>query len=347
MPRGKQTADEVDGNLQDIRVYVCAHLAELGPRAKAPLKACFRQRGGDEERRFHWFLQKHEERFTEAQRQHMDATLALLMQHGTAGAGSETAPRSSSKRDLSPVPIGDDVEEPSPPPPEPRTYRRRCRRAIVPTRPDRYRWTADIMALEEQMPCYGPPEVMAFAWRMLLHRLEFMSQSPIPKDVLKAYAKPQTEWWRRAGIVEHPKIPAWCPNGGKQGSTGVKEWHYNLCVVLYADAQAFLVALAAHDRIRQAELRELFGVTTEDSWEEIKRKISECWIPEHGQRRNHASDAAEELLEEAGILPVHGASLRHLAQWDLEHLPASLSPAEAKKCRVLGRSPTEGPLDEA
>ena len=101
-----------------------------------------------------------------------------------------------------------------------------------------------------------------------------MSQSPIPKDVLKAYAKPQTEWWQKAGIVEKPTIPAWCPSGGKQGKTGVKEWHYNLCVVLYADAQAFLAALAEYDRIRKAEDTELFGITSEDSWDEIKKETS-------------------------------------------------------------------------
>ena len=116
MPRGKLTAEQLDGNLTELRVYVCAHLAELGPRAKASLKACFALQVCDEERRVYLFLHKHEKRFTEAQRTHMDETLALLMQHGkssgdlhpAAGAGSEAAPSSSLKRDLSSVPVGDD-----------------------------------------------------------------------------------------------------------------------------------------------------------------------------------------------------------------------------------------------
>ena len=153
---------------------------------------------------------------------------------------------------------------------------------------DQYSWIAEIKALEEQMPEYSAPEVMVDAWKILMHRLRFMSQSPISRDVLMAYAKPQTEWWQKAGIVERPKIPAWCPNGGKHGRTDVKVMHYDLCVVLYADAKAFLAALAEYDRIRKAEDRELYGITNEDSWEEIKRKHHEGWAPARAQRPDPA-----------------------------------------------------------
>ena len=97
-----------------------------------------------------------------------------------------------------------------------------------------------------------------------MSRLRFMSQSNIPKDVLKGYAKPQKEWWQKAGIVDHPTIPAWCRGGGKQTTTDVKEWHYHLCAVLCADARAFLAALAEYDRICEAAEKELLGFTDEE-----------------------------------------------------------------------------------
>ena len=77
-------------------------------------------------------------------------------------------------------------------------------------------------------------------------------------------------------------MPNHNPSGGKrqefcsipQYPRGVlvEARHYDLCVPLFADAQAFLAALAEYDRIRDAKDKELFGITSEDSWEEVERK---------------------------------------------------------------------------
>ena len=107
----------------------------------------------------------------------------------------------------------------------------------------------------------GAPACMMYEWMVLMQRLDFMSSSPIPKDILVEFAKPKpspphrkaTSWWARSGIVEHPKIPVWCPQGGKQGSISKELMHYNLTYVLLEDAKMFLAAVAEYKRVVHEE----------------------------------------------------------------------------------------------
>ena len=122
--------------------------------------------------------------------------------------------------------------------------------------------TADpyFCSIAEQVAA-GSPACMEYEWMVLMQRLDFMSSSPIPKDILVEFAKPKlklphrkaTSWWARAGIVEHPKIPVWCPQGGKQGTISNELMHYNLTHVLLEDAKMFLAAVAEYNRVVHEE----------------------------------------------------------------------------------------------
>ena len=122
--------------------------------------------------------------------------------------------------------------------------------------------TADpyFCSIAEQVAA-GSPACMEYEWMVLMQRLDFMSSSPISKDILVEFTKPKlklphskaTSWWARAGIVEHPKIPVWCPQGGKQGTISNELMHYNLTHVLLEDAKMFLAAVAEYNRVVHEE----------------------------------------------------------------------------------------------
>ena len=122
--------------------------------------------------------------------------------------------------------------------------------------------TADpyFCSIAEQVAA-GSPACMEYEWMVLMQRLDFMSSSPIPKDILAEFARPKlklphrkaTSWWARAGIVEHPKIPVGCPQGGKQGTISNELMHYNLTHVLLEDAKMFLAAVAEYNRVVHEE----------------------------------------------------------------------------------------------
>jgi hypothetical protein len=109
----KLSAQQIDSKLADIRDYVRADLRNLVARGAATMKAIFSAKRqvtieDHTETAFYQFLQKYEERFSEAQRAYADETFALLAQyrqssgvHTRAETGCRAASSNDPQRDRS------------------------------------------------------------------------------------------------------------------------------------------------------------------------------------------------------------------------------------------------------
>ena len=77
LPENQGDAMQLDNKLEALRDYVSAHLDDLATVSSRSLKAVFARQRNSTERSFYKFLWSSAKRFTEAQRSHGDATLAL------------------------------------------------------------------------------------------------------------------------------------------------------------------------------------------------------------------------------------------------------------------------------
>ena len=133
-----------------------------------------------------------------------------------------------------------------------------------------YGHVAQIKAIQEQMRFSAKPEILMPTYLILKLRLELMSDTRYCASLenLKRLACPPGReplaWWEKAGVVLRPTTPTWCQQGGKQAAMPVASIHYNLCVVLAADAAAFLAAAAEYQRIMNQAWEEIFGVTSDE-----------------------------------------------------------------------------------
>ena len=140
-----------------------------------------------------------------------------------------------------------------------------------------------------------------------------MLEAPIQKKALKNFAKPQTTWWKKSDIVEHPKLPRPSPKFGKQGQTDVRCWHYNLCHTLYVDSQAFLAAVNMYDRIN-FRLDKLVAINDDEEKHRILNQHP--WTPEiHEEAKSAAQELLPDLWGEWGALLECGHILQRIGAY--------------------------------